>query len=80
MVIGGLIAGATVVRYYVKPDIRAWADEVAEELSKVKWPNRKEVGNHTVVVIAATFVLMIYLTLLDRFWGFVTNLIYASGA
>ncbi len=80
LVVGGIIAGAVVIHYYVRPDIRTWADEVAEELSKVKWPNRKEIGNHTVVVIAATLVLTLYLTLLDRFWGFVTNLIYSSGA
>jgi len=80
LVIGGVVALIGVGRYYVRPDIRQWADEVAEELSKVKWPTRKEIGNHTVVCIAASIVLTLYLTLLDRFWGFVTNLIYSTGA
>ena len=30
-----LIAGAVVIRYYYKPDIRSWADEVAEELEEL---------------------------------------------
>ena len=51
LVLGGIIGAVVVLRYYTKPDIRTWADEVAEELSHVKWPNRKEIGNHTVVVI-----------------------------
>ena len=80
LVVGALISGIVVARYYVRPDIRQWADEVSEELSKVKWPTRKEIGNHTVVVITASIVLTIYLTLLDRFWGFVTNLIYSTWA
>ncbi|HHH27256.1 MAG TPA: preprotein translocase subunit SecE, partial [Polyangiaceae bacterium] len=52
---------------------------VAEQLNKVKWPTRKEVSQNTVVVMIATAIITTYLTLLDRFWGFVTNLIYSSG-
>ena len=80
LVVGLLIGGAIVLRYYLKPETRTWADEVAEQLTKVKWPTRKEVGNNTVVVIVASAVITLYLTLLDRFWGFVTNLIYTGAA
>jgi preprotein translocase subunit SecE len=80
LLVGALLAAGIVWRYWSKSDTRVWADEVADELSKVKWPTRKEIGNHTVVVIAASAVLTVYLTLLDRFWGFVTNLIYSTGA
>ena len=59
--LGGIVGAIIVLRYYFKPDIRTWADEVAEELSHVKWPNRKEVGNHTVVVIIASSVITLYL-------------------
>jgi preprotein translocase SecE subunit len=79
LVIGGALAGVGVLRYYYDAATRTWADEVAEELAQVKWPNRKEVGNNTVVVIVASTIITLYLTLLDRFWGFVTNMIYSSG-
>jgi preprotein translocase subunit SecE len=79
LLFGGLLAGAIILRYYFRPDVRTWADEVADELSKVKWPTRKEVGNNTVVVIVASAVLTFYLLILDRFWHFVTNLIYSAG-
>jgi preprotein translocase subunit SecE len=79
LVLGALIGGGIVVRYYTKPDVRQWADEVAEQLTHVKWPTRKDVGNNTVVVMVASALITAYLTLLDRFWSFVTNLIYTSG-
>jgi preprotein translocase subunit SecE len=77
----GLVTGvAIVLHYYRRPDVRSWADEVADEVTKVKWPTRKEIGNYTVIVIAGSAVLTAYLALLDRFWAFVTNLIYSTGA
>lgn len=79
LVAGGILAALLVVVYYRKADVRQWADEVAEQLSKVKWPTRKDVGNNTLIVIAVGAVLTIYLAILDRFWGFVTNLIYTAG-
>ncbi len=79
-VAGALIALFFVVRTYRKPRVRAWADEVANELNKVKWPTRKEVSNSTVVVIAASAVATIYLALLDRLWSFVTDLFYGTGS
>ena len=79
LVLGAVLGALVVGYYYVKPEIRTWADEVAEQLNKVKWPTRKEVSQNTVVVMIATAVITTYLTLLDRFWSFVTNLIYSSG-
>jgi len=80
LLLGFVIGGGVVLRYYRDADTRTYADEVAEQLGKVKWPNRKQVGNNTVVVIVSTAILTIYLTLLDQFWSFVTNLIYIGGA
>jgi preprotein translocase subunit SecE len=80
MVIGGIVALIVVLRLYRNPEIRTWADEVAAELSKVKWPNKKEVTNATFVVITATTVATLYLALLDRFWSFVTNIVYGDGS
>ncbi|MBK8253105.1 MAG: preprotein translocase subunit SecE [Polyangiaceae bacterium] len=78
--LGAVIALIVVVRTYRKASVRAWADEVANELTKVKWPTRKEVSSSTVVVIAASAVATLYLALLDRLWSFVTDLFYGTGS
>ncbi len=80
LVIGAIVALITVLRTFRRPDVRTWSDDVAGELAKVKWPDRKEVYNATVVVIAASAIATIYLALLDRLWGFITNLIYGDGS
>jgi preprotein translocase subunit SecE len=80
LVVGGVIALIVVLRLFRNPEIRTWADEVASELAKVKWPTKKEVTSATFIVITATTVATIYLTLLDRFWGFVTNIVYGDGS
>ena len=75
----GLVAGISVTLYaYRRPDVRTWTSEVAAELAKVSWPSKKEVTNSTIVVIAASAFATVFLALLDRFWGFVTNLVYGS--
>jgi preprotein translocase subunit SecE len=80
LIVGGILAGLVVLRYYTRPDIRQWADEVAAELYQVQGPTRKVVGNNSVAVVVASAAITLFLTLLDRFWSFVTNLIYSSGA
>lgn len=79
-ILGALIALIAVVRAYKNPNVRTWADEVAAELAKVKWPTRKEVSNSTVIVIAAGAIATLYLALLDRLWSFVTDLFYGTGS
>ncbi|MEO7329613.1 MAG: preprotein translocase subunit SecE [Minicystis sp.] len=80
LLLAGVIALVVVVRTYRRPDVRAWTDGVASELSKVKWPSRKEVSNSTIIVIAASTVATVYLALLDRFWAFLTSLVYGDGS
>jgi preprotein translocase subunit SecE len=80
MVIGGIIALMFVLRTYRNPEIRTWSDEVAAELAKVKWPTKKDVTNSTLIVITATAFATVYLALLDRFWAFVTNIVYGDGS
>jgi len=80
IIIGGLVALVVVYRTYQKPDVRTWADEVAAELQKVVWPSRKEVQSSTFIVIVASIVATLYLTLLDRLWAFVTNIVYGDGS
>lgn len=79
-VIGSIAALIIVLRTYRRPDVRSWSDEVASELAKVKWPTKKDVTNSTMIVIAASFIATVYLALLDRLWGFITNLVYGDGS
>jgi preprotein translocase subunit SecE len=76
LVAGAIIGIVTVVQTYRKPQVRQWADDVAMELAKVTWPNKETVSNGTVVVIVASAVATVYIALLDRFWGFLTTLVY----
>jgi preprotein translocase subunit SecE len=76
---GGVIALVMAIRTSRNPEVRQWSDDVSSELLKVKWPTRKEVYASTVVVLTTSAVAVVYLFLLDRFWGFVTNQIYGTG-
>jgi preprotein translocase subunit SecE len=78
IVVGALIAIAIVVSLYRKPNVREWADEVATELYKVHWPDREVVTNGTIVVLVASLFATIYVGVLDRIWGFITNLVYGA--
>lgn len=77
-VIGAVIALGGGLYAYRRPDVRQWTDDVASELSKVTWPDKNEVTNSTIIVIVTSTFATLYLALLDRFWGFVTNLVYGS--
>jgi preprotein translocase subunit SecE len=53
--------------------LRRYFEEVWSELKKVAWPTRDQVRNLTVLVFAISFVIGVYITLLDSiFRGFVT--------
>lgn len=78
MLFGAVVGTWSVVYAYRRDDVRTWTSEVASELAKVTWPSKKEVTNSTMVVIATSTFATVYLALLDRFWGFVTNLVYGS--
>jgi preprotein translocase subunit SecE len=78
MIVGAIIGVISVIQTYRKEHIRRWADEVATELSKVTWPTKDTVTNGTIVVVAATAIATVYITLLDRLWGFLTNLVYGA--
>jgi preprotein translocase subunit SecE len=53
--------------------LRRYLEEVWSELKKVEWPTRDQVRNLTVLVFAISFVIGVYITLLDTiFRGFVT--------
>jgi preprotein translocase subunit SecE len=76
MPLGALLGIAFVFHYARQDRVRQWADEVATELYKVHWPERSVVTNGTIVVLVAGALATLYVGLLDRVWGFVTNLVY----
>jgi preprotein translocase subunit SecE len=77
--VAGLIIGVCFgVWLSRQSNVRRWADDVAGELAKVHWPNREIVQNGTLVVVIAGLFATIYVGLLDRFWVFVTTLVYGA--
>jgi preprotein translocase subunit SecE len=75
---GAVIGALAAFRMYRKDGIRRFADEVAAELTKVTWPNREAVLNGTVVVVVASAIATVYVAILDRFWSFLTTLVYGA--
>jgi preprotein translocase subunit SecE len=78
MPLAGAIGAGAAVYYWYRTRARQLAEEVAAEMSKVTWPSRAEVTNGTVVVIVTTVVSTVFFALMDKFWGFVTNLVYGG--
>jgi preprotein translocase subunit SecE len=78
MPVSALIGGGTAFYYWTHTRARELADEVATEMSKVTWPSRTEVTNGTFVVIVTTVLSTVFFALMDKFWGFVTNLVYGG--
>jgi preprotein translocase subunit SecE len=78
MPVAALCGIAAALYYWNRTRARQLAEEVAGELSKVTWPSRQDVTNSTFVVIVTTVVATVFFALMDRFWGFVTNLVYGT--
>ncbi len=62
------------VKYHQK--IKKFILEVKSELTKVSWSSRQELIGSTAVVIVVTFVLAIYIGLIDLFLSKVLSVIY----
>jgi preprotein translocase subunit SecE len=78
MSVSALIGGLAAVYYWYRTRARELAEEVATEMSKVTWPTRTEVTNGTFVVIVTTIISTVFFALMDKFWGFITNLVYGG--
>lgn len=78
MPLSGIIGAGAAVYYWYRTRARELAEQVAAEMSKVTWPSRTEVTNGTVVVILTTIVSTVFFALMDKFWGFITNLVYGG--
>ena len=55
--------------------IRRYIAESYSELKKVVWPTREQVRNLTVLVFAISFVIGLYITVLDQFFRGLLGLI-----
>jgi preprotein translocase subunit SecE len=60
--------------------LRRYFDEVWSELKKVSWPTRDQVRNLTVLVFAISFVVGLYIGVLDRIFVGLLNLISPPAA
>jgi preprotein translocase subunit SecE len=78
MPLSAAIGAGTALYFWFRTRARELAEEVAAEMSKVTWPSRTEVTNGTVVVIVTTIVSTVFFALMDKFWGFITNLVYGG--
>jgi preprotein translocase subunit SecE len=78
MPLSALVGALAALYYWNRTRARQLAEEVATEMSKVTWPTRTEVTNGTFVVIVTTIVSTVFFALMDKFWGFVTNLVYGG--
>jgi preprotein translocase subunit SecE len=67
-----------VIQAYRKERVRGYADAVAGELARVTWPTRETVLNGTIVVVLASAIATVYVTILDRLWSFLTTLVYGA--
>ncbi len=58
--------------------LRRYFDEVWSELKKVSWPTREQVRNLTVLVFAISFVIGLYITVLDSIFHGLLSLVSQS--
>jgi preprotein translocase subunit SecE len=75
--VGAVFLGiVTAIALYRHKPSYSLTHEVAEELSKVTWPTRKETSSSTVVVVVASIIAAFVLFMFDTVWAAVTDLVY----
>lgn len=61
---------------YRKPNVHAFATDVALEYEQVSWPTRDEAWSHTVVVIVVSIVSSLILAVYDMGWSSLMDFLY----
>ena len=56
--------------------IGTYLEDVGKEMRKVSWPTRKELTSNTLVTIAATVVISLFVFVTDRVISVVLEVIY----
>lgn len=75
----GVVAGLVGVAFAWKSlRLRTLAMETIEELAAVTWPSKDETTTATVVVLATAVIASLVIFAMDRFWNWITNVIYLS--
>ncbi len=59
--------------------IRRFLDEAWSELKKVSWPTREQTRNLTVLVFVVSFVVGLYITVLDVVFAQAVRLLTGAG-
>ena len=54
---------------------RGFSKEVAAEIRKVSWPNRKELQESTLLVILTVTLIMIFIGIVDRVFSTLVELV-----
>ena len=76
--LAAVVGIVTALILYRNTKVKSTSDEVAVELSKVTWPDRKETRYATLVVIVASVIAAAVLGLMDTVWSAVTDFIYTG--
>lgn len=76
--IGAVVGLLAVVIAWKNIRLRTLAMETIEELAAVTWPTKDETSTATVVVLATTVIASVVIFAMDRFWNWITNVIYLS--
>ncbi len=75
--LAGVVAGIGAVAWGWKNiRLRTLAMEIIDELAAVTWPSKQETYTATSVVIATAILSAVVIFTLDRFWNWLTDLIY----
>ena len=76
--IGAVVGLVAMVIAWKNIRLRTLAMETIEELAAVTWPTKDETSTATVVVLATTAVASVVIFAMDRFWNWITDVIYLS--
>lgn len=78
-ILAGIGAGlVTTVLAWRSLRLRTLAQETIDELAAVTWPSRDETTTATTVVLSTSALAAVIIFFLDRFWNWITDVIYLS--
>lgn len=76
--IGIAVGVVAVIAGWKNERLRTTAMETIDELAAVTWPSKEETTTATVVVFSTSILASVVIFLIDRFWNWITDLIYLS--